>query len=271
MIALKINKIWEKRAKEESPYDVVYGRFQGNRLKELLKESEVKKLEKKGTEEIVIELNVKGKKVLDAGIGPLARFSSVFSEFGADVIGIDISRSTIESARSALKDKPVNLILADIMNLPFKEGTFNISFCYGTIYHMPGGRMGVEKALKELARVTKKKEIIFFNVENYLNPINWPQIIGRKVLKVLGANLPPHIFFNYLSLRKIIEIPSELCIIEIKTAFEVWGPLIFLPTPILKGIVKIWMPLSRILSKISNKIHFLRFLGTDWLIKVKRL
>lgn len=249
---MKINKIWEKRAKEESPYDVVYGRFQGNRLKELLKESGAKELERKNSVELYMELNVAGKKVLDAGIGPLARFSSVFSEFGANVIGIDISRNIIENAKSSLNSKTVDLVLADLMNLPFKEETFDISFCVGTVYHIPGGRVGVEKALKELVKVTKNNGIIYFNVENYLNPINWSQIAGRGILKIMGVNLPPHTFFNYFSLLKIIE-RNGLRIIDIKTTFELWGPLIFLPVPILKGIIKIWMPLSIILCRASNK------------------
>ena len=158
---MKISEIWEKRTKEETSYAVVYGRFQGNRLKELLNENEVKEFEKKSCVEIATELSVKGKKVLDAGIGPLARFSSNFSEFGGDVIGIDISKSTLENAKIALNGKPVDLVLADVMNLPFKEGSFDISFCVGTVYHMPAGRAGVEKALKEFARVTKKNGVIY--------------------------------------------------------------------------------------------------------------
>ena len=258
-----------KRGEEETPHDVVFGRYQGTRLKKLLNDSEAKELENKGYKELAKELNVNGKKLLDAGVGPLARFSSLFSEFGADVISIDISGNILESATNALNCNEGNFVLADIMNLPFKEGIFDISFCYGTIYHMPGDRIGVEKALKELARVTKKDEIIYFNVENYLSPINWPQIVGRKILKIVGENLPPHTFFDYNTLSKMIE-KNELNIIDIKTNFELWGPIIFLPISILKAILKIWMPINALLNKMSNKYSFLRFIGSEWFIKVKK-
>jgi len=269
VILLNIKEIWEKRAKEEHPYDVVYGKFQGRRLKKLLETKEAQKQARKRVEETVMELGVSGKKVIDAGIGPLARFSIVFCEFGADVIGIDISKDVLESAKSALNGKQVNLILADIMNLPFKEETFDISFCVGTIYHMPNGQKGVEKALKELARVTKKSGFIYFNVENYLNPINWPQIVGRGILKALGATLPPHTLFNYYSLLKIVE-RSGLRIIDIKVTFELWGPLIFLPWPILKNIRKIWIPISEKMCKISEKNRFFRFMGVGWYLRVMK-
>jgi SAM-dependent methyltransferase len=268
---LKINKTWEKRAEEESPHDVVFGKFQGNRLKRLLKNDDAKKLDKKSSEEVVMELNVKGNRVLDAGIGPLARFSSIFHDSGAQVTGIDISRKTLESARRALNGKPVNLVLADIMNLPFKSDSFNTAFCYGTLYHMPNGRLGIEKALKELARATKKNEIIVFNLENYLNPVNWPQILGRKILGKLGTNIPPHTFFNYMSLRRITEGRTGLRIIKIRTTFEFWGPFIFLPTPLLKSFVRIWIPVSKMLSEKSDNSFFLRFFGASWFLKVESI
>lgn len=102
----------EKRIKEESSFDVIFGRFQGNRLENLLNDCEVKEQDRKNKEELVKEFNVKDKRILDAGIGPLARFSSIFSEYGADVIGIDVSRNTLESARSKINGESVNFVLA---------------------------------------------------------------------------------------------------------------------------------------------------------------
>lgn len=266
----KIKEIWEQRAREEPPEDVVFGRLQGTRLKEILKESEAREHVKNANEEIAKELRVEGKRIIDAGVGPLARFSSLFSELGAEVIGVDLSRAVLESAKTALNGRRVDLTLADIMNLPFKEESFDISFCVGTIFHLPGGQQGVEKALKELARITKQDGIIYFNVENYLNPMSWTQIFGRKILTLLGANMPHHTFFNYFSLLKIIE-RCGLRVIEVKTTFELWGPLLFLPTPILMGIFKIWQPVSERISKISNKNGFLRFVGVGWYLRVKKM
>lgn len=269
MVILKISKTWENRAKEESPYDVIFGKFQGHRLKELLRDTEIQELVDRGSEKMVNELDVKGKIILDAGIGPLARFSSIFSRLDAYVIAIDISRSTLESARKVLNGKKVNLIQADIMNLPFKKEIFNLSFCYGTLYHMPDGRMGVQKALKELARVTRRNDIIYFNVENYVNPINWSQMIVRKVLMVVGKNQPHHTFFNYSMLPNIIK-RSNMRIVEIKTTFELWGPLIFIPTIFLRPIIKIWIVMDEKISKLSNKIHFFRFIGVGWFLIVEK-
>lgn len=123
---MKIDEIWEKRVKEEPPDDVVFGRFHGTRLSELLRKKEAKEHVKEAREKIAKELSIEGKRVIDAGVGPLARFSSVFSEWNTDLVAIDLSRGALESAKNIVNGKGVNLILADIMNLPLKKETADI-------------------------------------------------------------------------------------------------------------------------------------------------
>ncbi|OEU58627.1 MAG: hypothetical protein BA871_13545 [Desulfuromonadales bacterium C00003096] len=67
------------------------------------------------------------------------------------------------------------------MNLPFKTGVFDISFCVATLHNMPD-KDGVKKGIKEMHRLIKDRGLIFFDLENYLNPMNWQLLIPIKIL-----------------------------------------------------------------------------------------
>lgn len=72
-----------------------------------------------------------GKKVLDLGCGN-ARHSEIFCDRGADsVVGLDLSVSMIEQAKSRKKEKNLKnleLVQGDIENMPFSEKKFDFVF-----------------------------------------------------------------------------------------------------------------------------------------------
>ncbi|MFA4991906.1 MAG: methyltransferase domain-containing protein [Candidatus Omnitrophota bacterium] len=80
--------------------------------------------------------NLKGKVVLEAGCG-MGRFLEVAARYGAEAIGVDLSFS-VDSARENLKKYPnVNLVQADMFNMPFAEGRFDLVYSIGVIHHTP--------------------------------------------------------------------------------------------------------------------------------------
>lgn len=45
------------------------------------------------------------------------------------------------------------MIEADVRDLPFDDGDFDLVIDFGTCYHVSGGRKGAQRALREIARV----------------------------------------------------------------------------------------------------------------------
>ena len=80
-----------------------------------------------------------GKLVLDAGVGP-GRFADVMAGWGANVVGIDLSRA-VESAQENFKNHD-NVIVAqaDIGHPPFRENTFDAIVSIGVLHHTPDTR-----------------------------------------------------------------------------------------------------------------------------------
>lgn len=94
-----------------------------------------------------------GKKVLDYCCG-LGDTSIQLAQFGADVIGVDISDISIETGRrnaaqQQLKGK-VEFFVMDAENLIFQDDYFDLIVCSGVLHHLD-----LDKAYQELARVLK--------------------------------------------------------------------------------------------------------------------
>lgn len=76
------------------------------------------------------------KKVLDLGCG--SGWLSIFiSKYGFDVTGIDIAKPAIELGKTwAGEDNAkVNFLVGDLLNLPFKENTFDAIICNSVLEH----------------------------------------------------------------------------------------------------------------------------------------
>lgn len=91
-----------------------------------------------------------GKQMLDAGCGA-GRFLDIASTTGADVVGVDIS-SAIDAAKANLMGRRnLHFVQASIYELPFREGTFDFTYCIGVIQHTPDP----EKSLRSISQMVK--------------------------------------------------------------------------------------------------------------------
>jgi 2-polyprenyl-3-methyl-5-hydroxy-6-metoxy-1,4-benzoquinol methylase len=113
----------------------------------------------------------KPKRVLDFGCGG-GWLSKVLASYGCEIVGVDVSRSLILSAK---KTSPtVNFVVGDCINLPFRERSFDAIVGVAILHHL-----NIHEALIECNRVTAKDSLLLFMEPNKLNPI---AALGRKIL-----------------------------------------------------------------------------------------
>lgn len=94
--------------------------------------------------------DLKGKLVLDAGCG-IGRYMEVAQKAGARIIGVDMSYSVGPAYRNVGRLPNVDIVQADLMNLPFKEGVFDTVFSLGVLHHTSN----CHEAFKSVAKLPK--------------------------------------------------------------------------------------------------------------------
>lgn len=103
----------------------------------------------------------KVKKVLDLGCG--SGWLSIFiSKYGFDVTGIDIAKPAIELGKTwaAEDNATVNFLVGDLLNLPFKEGSFDAVVCNSVLEHF---RLDQAKILFEKIHTVLAEKGFFFS------------------------------------------------------------------------------------------------------------
>ncbi|HUL23495.1 MAG TPA: class I SAM-dependent methyltransferase [Thermodesulfobacteriota bacterium] len=114
----------------------------------------------------------KGEVILDAGCGTGIFTLNILSS-GSKVIGLDLSLPMLKGAEKKLKGYPIQLVLADMLKLPFPEGFFDKAVSVTALEFVEDG----ETAVGELFRVTKKRGLVVVATLNSLSP--WA--LRRKV------------------------------------------------------------------------------------------
>jgi len=124
-------------------------------------------LVKKYEAELILDLlkPKPGEIILDAGCGT-GVFTLDILSLGSKVIGIDISLPMLVQAGKKLKGFPFPMVLADVLNLPFPENSFDKVVSMTTLEFIEDGKGAVE----ELFRVTKKGGYIVVGTLNRLSP-----------------------------------------------------------------------------------------------------
>jgi 2-polyprenyl-3-methyl-5-hydroxy-6-metoxy-1,4-benzoquinol methylase len=127
-------KVWEDKIKGQNETAVVFG--WGSSKYGI--DRQTRKIEEIIKKEILPALP-KNALILDAGVGPWARFSIFFAKSGYRVMGLDISPSTIKIATKHIK-------VSNISNVELKKGDitsfidkrkYNLVFCVETFFHVP--------------------------------------------------------------------------------------------------------------------------------------
>jgi ubiquinone/menaquinone biosynthesis C-methylase UbiE len=104
-----------------------------------------------------------GAKILELGCG-LGQDGRILMQQGKHVIQSDISPKTLEIAKKKADEQKLQnnlFVLMDSENIPFPNNYLDATFMVASLHHM----MDPEKALKEMARCTKKRGLIVIGVE----------------------------------------------------------------------------------------------------------
>lgn len=107
--------------------------------------------------------DLKGKKVLDVGCGT-GRLLGELKLFGADIVACDVSSEMLKLAKK--KYPSVETVEADIEDLPFEDGTFDLVIATFVIVHLKFP----ERAFSEVYRVLKDGGIFIVSNINQRKP-----------------------------------------------------------------------------------------------------
>lgn len=127
-------EIWEEKIKVQGELGVVSGT---NGSLSNLKKRTISTLD--FMEKNVFNSIKKNSQVLDLGVGPMARLAIPIAKKGFDVIGVDISPTTIKYAKdySERAKAKITFLQDDLITLNSIKSSFDFIYCVETFEHIP--------------------------------------------------------------------------------------------------------------------------------------
>ncbi|MGY5858839.1 MAG: class I SAM-dependent methyltransferase [Candidatus Thorarchaeota archaeon] len=160
------------------------------------------------------------KKILDCGAGGPRPPLALFSQYGYETHGIDISKSAISSAQKFSDENQlgINIVEGDMRKIPFDDESFSFVFSQNSICHLTKG--DTKKAIDEITRVLRpggfcfvdfmSTESSYYGAEslgNETNPGEYQYIDedGDTVLHCFHSDDEPDQYFTKLKVVRIIK------------------------------------------------------------------
>jgi SAM-dependent methyltransferase len=124
---------------------------------------------------------VKKGRLLDAGCGS-GKYSLPLRMRGFDVVGMDVSFKALQMLRESSKARELNIdILAgNVFQLPFKEDSFDLIWCYGVLQHFLLKER--DCAIREFARILRTEGVLFM------------EVFGKEDMRYGGIEVEPGTF-----------------------------------------------------------------------------
>jgi ubiquinone/menaquinone biosynthesis C-methylase UbiE len=118
--------------------------------------------------------------ILDVGCGTGIFTLDILSS-GSKVVGLDLSLPMLMGAGKKLKGYPFHMVLADMLHLPFPEGSFDKVVSVTALEFIEDGK----EAVAELFRVTKRGGRIVVATLNSLSPWASRRIVEARERRTL--------------------------------------------------------------------------------------
>jgi len=110
--------------------------------------------------------------LLDVGCGPGSITVDLASRVGR-VVGVDLSEEVLEEARARAEGvSNVSFAAADVYDLPFEDGTFDVVHAHQTLQHVADP----VRALKEMRRVCRPGGIVAARDSDYGGKVWYPAL-----------------------------------------------------------------------------------------------
>lgn len=138
--------------------------------------------------------DVAGRVVLDAGVGT-GRFAEILRRWGACVVGVDLSLALEAAATNLAGTEGVQLAQADIFELPFAPGTFDLIVSIGVLHHTPDTRRAFEALVPLLKPGGTIAIWVYPNEASYATRVAWIPFTRR---------IPADAFYDWC--RWLIEV-----------------------------------------------------------------
>ena len=150
--------IWDKKQQEQGSLGVIAGTVETKKIfdNQTIKEFKI-------VERMVLPLLNKKAKIVDAGVGPFARFSIEFAKRGFSTTGIDVSPKVLEMARKRVQNSgyDIKLFEDDLTNIKHVKKGQDLVFCFGTFGHIPSFLS--LKVLKEFNKILKSSGYVYIH------------------------------------------------------------------------------------------------------------
>lgn len=157
-----------------------------------------------------------GKLVLDAGCGN-GRYAAVASEYGGEVVGVDLSEAVDVAWENTKTDPKMHLIQGDLHKLPFKKNVFDFVFSNGVLMHTGDARrvfLSIASHLKDdgviSAHLYHKGNLFYEFNDWWLRavttrlPLAWAYAFSRALAGV-AKKLPKKFVYYFLNIFIRIE------------------------------------------------------------------
>ncbi len=155
--------IWEDKIKEQGEVGVISGTNGSKRNIDQRTINTMRLLDSR-----VLPLIRPASKVLDLGVGPMARLAIALAKRNFYVTGVDISQTTLNYAADYCKrnNVQVKLVKDDIIELSSLKGDYDLVYCIETFEHLP--KHLSLTALKRFNKLLSKKGIclVEFDIES---------------------------------------------------------------------------------------------------------
>jgi SAM-dependent methyltransferase len=139
----------------------------------------------------------------------MGRFAEIVAAAGAEVHAADLSVA-IDAAHDNLGGRPnITFYQADILNLPFAEGTFDYIYSIGVLHHTPNTQRAFER-LAPLLRPGGRIAIWVYSTKLRL-------MIGSEILRPLTSRLPKPLLLELCRIAKPLYYVHRLPVVGLAT------------------------------------------------------
>jgi len=151
----------------------------------------------------LLDPDLKKGSLLDAGCGS-GKYSLPLKMRGFDVVGMDVSFKALQMLResSIARELDIEMLAGNVFQLPFREDSFDIIWCYGVLQHLLSAER--EIAIREFRRILKGEGILFI------------EVFGKEDMRYGGFKVEPDTFsrkngivYHYFDRHEIEELLKD--------------------------------------------------------------